>query len=64
MWELLAGNHKAVADGYAMLMSHSKGETAVLGCHCPSDMAVHMCKVLARPWVGVCVPFALSLAYL
>ena len=64
MWELLAGNHKAGADGYAMPMSPSKGETAVLGGHCPGDMAVHMCKVLARSWVGVCVPFALSLAYL
>lgn len=52
MWELLAGNHKAGADGYAMLMSPSRGETAVHGCHCPDDMAVHMCEVLARPWLG------------
>ena len=22
-------------------------------CHCLDDMAVRMCKVLARPWVGV-----------
>ena len=28
------------------------------------DMAVYVCEVLARPWVGVCVPLALSLAYL
>ena len=31
----------------------NKAETAVHGCHCLSDMAVRMCKVLARPWVGV-----------
>ena len=41
-----------------------KGETAVHGCHCPSDMAVRMREVLARPWVGVCVPLALSLSRL
>ena len=40
-------------DGYAMLMRPNKAETAVHGCHCPGDMAVHMRKVLARPWVGV-----------
>ena len=50
-------------DGYAMLMSPNKGETAVHGCHCPSYMAVRMREVLARPWVGVCVPLALSLSY-
>ena len=42
-----------------MLMSSSKGETAVHGCFCPVDMAVRMREVLARPWVGVCVPLAL-----
>ena len=40
-------------DGYAMLMRPNKAETAIHGCHCPGDMAVHMRKVLARPWVGV-----------
>ena len=40
------------------LMSPNKGETAVHGCHCPGDMAVHMREVLARRWVGVCVPLA------
>ena len=40
-------------DGYAILMKPNKAETAVHGCHCPSDMAVRMRKVLARPWVGV-----------
>ena len=45
-------------------MSPSKGETAVHGCHYPGDMAVHMREVLARPWVGVCVPLALSLSCL
>ena len=37
-------------------MSPNKGETAVHGWHCPGDMAVHMDEVLARRWVGVCVP--------
>ena len=40
-------------NGYAMLMRPKKVETAVHGCHCLSDVAVRMCKVLARPWVGV-----------
>ena len=48
----------SLADGYAMLMSPSKGETAAHGCHCPRDMAVRICEVMARPWVGVCVPLA------
>ena len=30
----------------------------VADCHCPGDMAARMCEVLARPWVGVCVPHA------
>ena len=42
------------------LMSPNKGETAVHGCSCPIDMAVRMREVLARPWVGVCVPLALK----
>ena len=42
--------------GYAMLMSPNEGETAVHGWYCPGDMAVRVCEVLARPWVGVCVP--------
>ena len=49
-------------DGYAMLMSPNKGETAVHGCHCLGDMAVRMRVVQARPWVGVCVPLALILS--
>ena len=35
-----------------MLVSPSKGETAVHGCHCPGDMAARMREV------GVCVPLA------
>ena len=31
-----------------MLTRPNKAETAVHGCHCPSDMAVRMRKVLAR----------------
>ena len=34
------------SDGYAMLMSPNKDETAVHGCHCQGDMAVRMRKVL------------------
>ena len=45
-----------------MLMSPNTGETAVHGCHYSGDMAVRMREVLARPWVGVCVPLALSLS--
>ena len=48
---------------YAVLMNFNKGETAVHGCHCPADMAVCTCNVLARPWVGVFVPLALRLRY-
>ena len=39
----------AMPDGNAMLMSPSKGKTAVHGCHCPGDMAVRTSQVLARP---------------
>ena len=50
---------RSLTDGYAMLISPSKGETAVRGCHCPRGMAVRMCEVLARPWVGVRVSLVL-----
>ena len=50
-------------DGYAMLMSPNKGETAVHGCHCLGNMAARMRELPVRPWVGVCVPLALSLSY-
>ena len=50
-------------EGYAMLISPNKDETAVHGCHCPGDMAMRMREVLARPWVGVYVPLALSWSY-
>ena len=46
-----------------MLMNPNKGEIAVHGCHFPRDMAVRMREVMARPWVGSCVPLALSLHY-
>ena len=48
---------------FATLVGPNKGETAVCGCHCPRDIAVRMSEVLARPWVCVCVPLALSLLY-
>ena len=41
-------------DGYAMLLSPKKGETAVYGCHCPVDMVVHMRKVLGIPRSWYC----------
>ena len=56
---LYTGFPQSLTDGYAMLMSPSKGETAVQGCRCPRDMAVHMQEVMASVWVGVCVPLAL-----
>ena len=31
------------------------GETAVHGCHCPGDMIVRICKVLALPRSWLCV---------
>ena len=42
---------RGFSNGFATLMVSNKGETAVCGCHCPRE-------VLARPWVGVCVPLA------
>ena len=48
------------SDRYAMLMSPNKGDTAVHGWHCPSDMAARMREELAMLWVSVCVPLALS----
>ena len=41
-------------DGYAMLESPKRGETAVHGYHCPVDMVVHMRKVLGIPWSLYC----------
>ena len=32
------------------------------GCLCPGDMVVRMREILARLWVGVCMPLALSLS--
>ena len=68
--ELLAGNRTAVLPRHAQGrrirgypdLCVNKGETAVHGCHCQGDMAVRMREVLARPWVCVCVPLALSLS--
>ena len=37
--------------------------TALPRCYWLRDMAVRMRQTLARPWVGVCVPLALSLPY-
>ena len=56
---LYMGLPRSLTGGYAMLMTPSKGETAVHGSHCPYDMAVDMREVMARPWVGVYLPLAL-----
>ena len=46
-------------------MRSNKAElAAVHRCHCPSDMAVRMGKVLARPWVGARVCHLLLLLVL
>ena len=45
------------------LVVPNKSETSVCGCHCPREMAVRVHEVMARPWVGVCLPLALSLHY-
>ena len=45
----------SLTDGYAMLMSPSKGKTAVHGCHCLRDMAVGMHEVMAMGWC-MCTP--------
>ena len=42
-------------------MRPNKAQTAVHGCHCPDNVAVRVCKALARPWVGVPVE---SLAFI
>ena len=52
------GLARSLTDYYAVLMSPSKGETAVHGCHCSRDMAVRMREIMARPWVGVRAPLA------
>ena len=36
-------------EGYAMLMSPNKDETAAHACHCTGDIAVRMREILARP---------------
>ena len=47
------GFPRPLTDSYAMLMIPSKGETALLSCHCLCDMAVCMHEVLARPLHGL-----------
>ena len=53
---LYTGFPHSFTYGYTMLMIPNKGKTALHGFHCPRDMAVHMCGVMARPWVGLSVP--------
>ena len=54
---------RSLTDVYAMLMNPIKGETAACDCDCPPHMAVCVREILARPWVGVCVPLSLRLRY-
>ena len=56
---LNTGFSNSLTDGYAILINPNNGAKALHGCQCPSDMAVCMHEVMARPWVGVCVPLAL-----
>ena len=51
-------------DGYAMLMNPNEGKTAVHGCHCLGDMALHVCEAPAKLCLEVCVNFAFSLSQL
>ena len=59
----LAGQSVLYTGCPRSLMSRNRGKTAVHDCLCLRDMAVRMREVLARPWVGACVPLALSLNY-
>ena len=42
------GFSQSLTNGYVMLMSPNKGETAVHGCHYPRAMALRMLEVMAR----------------
>ena len=52
-----------LANSYAILMRPIKAETAVHGCHFPG-VAVRMCKLLAKSWVGARVCHLLLLLFL
>ena len=56
-------NGRTVSQRPFTAESPNKGKTVVYGCHCLGDMTMCMCEVLARPWVGVCVPLTLSLSF-
>ena len=61
---LCTGFPRSLTDGYAMLMSPVRAQQLSMHCcHYPRYMGVRMREVQARPWVGVCVPLALSLHY-
>ena len=49
-----------IVPGYAMLMRPNKAKTAVHGCHCSGDMAVHMRKVLDISCVVLPMQFKLG----
>ena len=55
-------NGRTVSQRPFTAESPNEGKTVFYGCHCLGDMTMCMCEVLARPWVGVCVPLALSLS--
>ena len=46
---------------FALIWAHQH-TIDVHGFYRPGDMAVGMREVLARPWVGVCVPVSLRLS--
>ena len=53
----------AVMDScFALIGAHKQGMSIAATAlnHCPDDMAVRMREVVAMPWVGICVPLALS----
>ena len=64
-WEMLNEMYgkQALSYTYHNKTSLKQGAYIHQPCYCPGDMAVRMREVLVRPWVGVCVPLALSLFY-
>ena len=45
-------------DGCLAIIWAHQHSIDIHGCDRPGDMAVRMREALARPWVGVCVPFS------
>ena len=62
-FSLVSPHQHGLAVSRSRAFSPDKAKTAVHGCHYPSDMAVRMRKVLARPRVGVRVCHLLLLLF-